>query len=476
MMLSASGVRLVVDNQTSSPVQIVGWPMVVTEGREEECRMRAWNGPGVLESTVPEISQTFGAGESGNIGAIKLPPKDTTGQARDSYGWVRTRFRLQMPFIHETYSSFSLVRYILISSLHLSPLTRFTEHIGFTVKLTLNFLPPRKFLEQPWDTSSDSTHDFPMPSGQFGRTLVEIRPLPVAQNHHHRTPSGTVVDLFKRDSRELAAPGREGGQVAEAELTYSLEKKAECVELRLVPSHRLRAPTSTRGITNIIRQAHLSSCGDEGGSDHLPKAGRDPPGIGSCHSIVPGMRYVDFLVEVLTFLAENKEEIVLVEVCFSSRYQRASLSVVRSQIKSQGFAIPTSIVRSIESLPTVLSMVPTLDQLAAALQEAQNTAKKFDSSICIGHPEDLNRDIGDLIKTNTRMIISDRSHLAEGEVGRWDRVSSYTNHRSDYGTDDAKKILDALQETKANATKRAASKVGPAATIYQLQGTPTANL
>ncbi|KAM0749797.1 hypothetical protein T439DRAFT_39678 [Meredithblackwellia eburnea MCA 4105] len=171
------------------------------------------------------------------------------------------------------------------------------------------------------------------------------------------------------------------------------------------------------------------------------------------HAIVPGMPYVMFLITLLDFLVENPEEIIFFE------------------IKSDDFAIGKTSLNEKTGLPTVLTMIPTLEELGAALEEARTCASTSSArDIVIGNPTDLRRSIGDLIDSNTRLIIADRVHFPDD----WERADSYSHEA--YDTDEPARVEAALKLTYAAAITRAAKKESPAATIYQLQATPTAQI
>ncbi|GAA5894932.1 hypothetical protein JCM5296_000920 [Sporobolomyces johnsonii] len=176
------------------------------------------------------------------------------------------------------------------------------------------------------------------------------------------------------------------------------------------------------------------------------------------HSIVPGVGYEIFLIDILAFLSDNTSEIVVVE------------------LKSDGFPFTTDLYD--ESDPpklTAISMVPTVEALAAALHNAKSSSPLAAREIEVGSAQDLSVPIGELLRRNRRLIIIDRVHELERETeDRWDRADSYTHDL--YDTDDPLKILAALNVAYDDATSRAARKVTPLSTIYQLQATPTAQI
>ncbi|KAL8276095.1 hypothetical protein RQP46_011510 [Phenoliferia psychrophenolica] len=171
------------------------------------------------------------------------------------------------------------------------------------------------------------------------------------------------------------------------------------------------------------------------------------------HAIVPGEPYLMFLIHVLNFLGENPSEIVFFE------------------IKSDGFAILTSSIDPATGKPRVITMVPTLEELEATFQRARTSAgSEAARAVVVGSPEDLERPIGELLNENRRLIIADRVHFPDA----WPRADSYSHEA--YDTDDPQKVMAALKTTYDAAASRAAKKEGPAATIYQLQATPTAQI
>lgn len=134
-------------------------------------------------------------------------------------------------------------------------------------------------------------------------------------------------------------------------------------------------------------------------------------------------------------------------------------------------------------------MIPTLEALEACLESARHSANGLAArEIRVGGPADLERTIGDLLATNTRLIIANRVHFPDA----WERGDSYSafgvvpsracttdlnpaGHEA-YDTDDPAKVKAALEATHEDATRRAAKGEGPRATIYQLQATPTADI
>ncbi|GAA5891838.1 hypothetical protein JCM6882_007378 [Rhodosporidiobolus microsporus] len=186
------------------------------------------------------------------------------------------------------------------------------------------------------------------------------------------------------------------------------------------------------------------------------------------HSIVPGVSYEMFLLDVLAFLAENEEEIVVVE------------------LKDDGFPFKTDIYPTPSSppanpaapvKPVTISMVPSLSDLADTLKRARSSSTLKARDIQVGGAADLVRTIGELLEENRRLIIINRMHAAElEETDRWERADSYTHEL--YDTDDPLKVLSALNTAHADAVARTAKEEEGAArgTIYQLQATPTAQI
>ncbi|GAA6039540.1 hypothetical protein JCM8097_008378 [Rhodosporidiobolus ruineniae] len=217
----------------------------------------------------------------------------------------------------------------------------------------------------------------------------------------------------------------------------------------------------------------------------LGSAALDPTQLRHQHSIVPGVSYVMFLVDVLAFLAENEGEVVVVE------------------LKDDGFPFrndvypdppsPSSFASSPSPspVPLVLSMTPTTAHLSAALSAARASSTLAAREITIGSARDLKKTVGELLQSNTRLIIVDRVHEEErGKRDRWDRADSYTHDL--YDTDDPTRVLSALNLAHEQAVARAAqarrnldeerdeeegkTEKPPTGTIYQLQATPTAQI
>lgn len=91
--------------------------------------------------------------------------------------------------------------------------------------------------------------------------------------------------------------------------------------------------------------------------------------------------------------------------------------------RSSGFAILADIADSETSGKAALSMVPTLEALEACLESARQSANGLAArEHRIGGPVDLGRTIGDLLETNTRLIIANRVHFPDA----WERGDSYS--------------------------------------------------
>ncbi|GAA5932339.1 hypothetical protein JCM1841_000853 [Sporobolomyces salmonicolor] len=147
------------------------------------------------------------------------------------------------------------------------------------------------------------------------------------------------------------------------------------------------------------------------------------------YSIVPGVGYEIFLIDILAFLSDNTSEIVVVE------------------LKSDGFPFTTDLCDESDSPKrTAISMVPTVDALAAALQNAKSSSPLAGREIKVG---------------------SRRSENFYGTTG---------GSHDAYDTDDPLKVLAALNVAYDDATSRAARKVSPSSMVYQLQATPTAQI
>ncbi|KAI5476591.1 hypothetical protein MNV49_007478 [Pseudohyphozyma bogoriensis] len=175
------------------------------------------------------------------------------------------------------------------------------------------------------------------------------------------------------------------------------------------------------------------------------------------HAIVNGVQYISFLCDILNFLADNPKEIVFFE------------------IKNDGFVLLEDIADSQTTKKAAVSMVPTIEKLASVLDSARASShSQAARDIVVGTPADLSRSVGDLISSNTRLIIADRVHYSEGTEGAWERADSYTHEA--YDTDDPSTVLVQLEATYQDACYRAVKKEGPRSTIYQCQATPTAKI
>lgn len=121
--------------------------------------------------------------------------------------------------------------------------------------------------------------------------------------------------------------------------------------------------------------------------------------------MVPGCLYLDFLTSILTFLALHPSEIVVVE------------------LKDDGFVVKADRINA-EGVTTVLSMVPTEDELEKVWEEAREKVKETTrgtQEVVRGGAKDLDRNIGELIEEGKRLILIDRIHRPE----EWQRDDSY---------------------------------------------------
>ncbi|MBO9558954.1 MAG: hypothetical protein J7515_10240 [Caulobacter sp.] len=140
------------------------------------------------------------------------------------------------------------------------------------------------------------------------------------------------------------------------------------------------------------------------------------------HAVIPGMAYVAFLQEVLTWLAQNPSEIVVVSC------------------NTQGFASS--------------SMAPTPSDLAGDLVTAQ--ANTGTQGLGIGDAGSLNQTYQQLISQNTRLIFLNQ---IDGETTKYD---SYTDA---YATLSPTPIIAALNAMNTAGQQDATY------TVLQLQGT-----
>ncbi|KAH8925834.1 hypothetical protein BT69DRAFT_1331818 [Atractiella rhizophila] len=118
-----------------------------------------------------------------------------------------------------------------------------------------------------------------------------------------------------------------------------------------------------------------------------------------------------------------------------------------------------------------ISMVPTVDELERAMEEARLSVAASARAIKLASKEDLARPIGELIKENKRLFFFDRVHEEEP----WQRADSYDGKA--YNTFKPEPILERLKETHARFSKlteedAASPTKPPRGTIYQLQGIP----
>jgi len=150
------------------------------------------------------------------------------------------------------------------------------------------------------------------------------------------------------------------------------------------------------------------------------------PGIYHEHNFIPGYDYPSFLNDVLTWLASNPKEFVVVNLNF------------------QGFAQD--------------SMKPSVDTLNQGIVKAQQDTHTQD--IKLGDATALNQKIGDLLKSNTRLIFLN-------QIGSSTDAQKYDSYNDSYNTTDVNNILTALNGMQSTPQN------GAVYTVLQLQGTAT---
>lgn len=121
--------------------------------------------------------------------------------------------------------------------------------------------------------------------------------------------------------------------------------------------------------------------------------------------MVPGVSYISFLVSILNFLGSNPQELVMVE------------------LKSSGFVITKNKYSKIHPEEIVVySMIPSIEEFEECLVQARAACSTEEGrNVGIGGVEDLDSPIGDLIESNKRFIMIDKSHFPDA----WPRADSY---------------------------------------------------
>ena len=150
------------------------------------------------------------------------------------------------------------------------------------------------------------------------------------------------------------------------------------------------------------------------------------PGIYHEHTAIPGYPFQSFLSDVLSWLAANPSEIVVVGA------------------NNQGFSQP--------------GMTPSDSALAGILSAAQVSTK---STIAIGTASDLNSSYGALLAANKRLIFLN-------QIGGWYPATKYDSYSPAYATVNPQSIIGALDQMSS------AGQSGTDYTVLQLQGTATA--
>jgi hypothetical protein len=148
-------------------------------------------------------------------------------------------------------------------------------------------------------------------------------------------------------------------------------------------------------------------------------------GIYHEHNFIPGYDYPSFLDNVLTWLANNPSEFVVVNLNF------------------QGFAQD--------------SMKPSVNTLMNEITNAQKRTKT--ENIKTGDPSSLNQKISDLLASNTRMILITQIGSSTTDAKKYDSYSDA------YQTTNPQVIINALNGMKSTPQD------GAVYTVLQLQGT-----
>lgn len=150
------------------------------------------------------------------------------------------------------------------------------------------------------------------------------------------------------------------------------------------------------------------------------------PGIYHEHSVIPGYPFQSFLSDLLSWLAENPSEIVVVGA------------------NNQGFSQS--------------GMTPPDSALAGILSAAQAATN---SSIAIGTASDLSSSYGALLAANKRLIFLN-------QIGNWYPAAKCDSYSPAYATVDPQAIIGALSQISSD------KQSGTDYTVLQLQGTATA--
>ncbi|KAK4697883.1 hypothetical protein P7C70_g8144, partial [Phenoliferia sp. Uapishka_3] len=486
LIATSPGVRLTLINQTSAPIQLAAWP-VPAEDDGDSCPMQAWKGNGVIERKVPEPWKTYEAGEMVALGVLRVPEKEGFTNSH-SNGWIF--FDILLPPSNPRYGPYRI-------------------HCQAFLRLSTSGNAPKTGLGR---FDLDSSKDRPMPSGRFGR--VEVVTREGSSRHHHRRASSDAGKGHGRGtSVDLAGEKGEEGEVTEVRyfLTPDVLEVRNEVDDSTNPS-KIWLPSKRLSVSSWV------SCGgarveifiDEDARYHEHHASLiHPKEMRTTHHELDGVKARNCFLMVThegervferwvkinpalnavlgPLMVSTRRSVVVFDLTRNITINAGSRAMVgHSPIPLfsssfynifpiqliSGFAIPAEIVDSKTGRPTALSMVPTVEELATTLERAREGAAGLAArDIVIGRPEDLKRTIGSLIATNTRLIIADRVHTEEGQEGRWEREDSY--HHESYDTDDPTKVMAALKAAREMAITRSAKKVGPEATIYQLQASST---
>lgn len=112
-----------------------------------------------------------------------------------------------------------------------------------------------------------------------------------------------------------------------------------------------------------------------------------PKEIRHQHALVPGETYLSFLISILSFLARNPKEIVVVEL------KKDGFVLMEDKFDKDGKLVANS-------------MIPTPEVLAEALRKAREETGVMD--VQLAGAKDLDASIGELIESNKRLFIIDR--------------------------------------------------------------------
>lgn len=243
--------------------------------------------------------------------------------------------------------------------------------------------------------------------------------------------------------QQFALPGAHDAGTFDLTAVYSLLNTSVAVEAylaligqeilcELVAVAAAQAPTAITNLAvtqkdNVVTMLNLGCRYFDFRPGYAPSQVRlFAPGVYHEHAVIPGYPFLNFLTDILNWLAANPTEVVVVGANKQGFYEDA--------------------------------MVPPEDVLGGILTQAQGATG---SSVVAGSAGDLGTPYGELLQANKRLIFLN-------QLGDWYPAVKYDSYGGAYATTVPQPIINALNSMNS------AGQGGSNYTVLQLQGTATA--